>query len=580
MNAVSAPPRISDETWCRNTAEIVDVDFLSEIDPSTLVLQDADGLLVLQRREPLVAAYLGLQYSNASFLLGPSQAASQKTMRLAAQPHTVRRRFRIVPLALLRRAIFQRAAPLLTRTAVYGLFDTRPQFSARITATTAQAVLFTATGLGLLWLILFFPGTALDGLRVVATLAFFGCTMLRILAACQGNARQRALPPPPDGEMPVYSVLVALRNEAALVPQLLTALSRISWPRDRLEIKLICEADDDATIAAIRAHVLRDSVEVIEVPPSAPRTKPKALRYALQATTGEYVVLYDAEDIPHPDQLHEAWRRFSAAGPELACLQAPLDISNGRASWIAEIFAFEYAGLFRCLLPWLADRRTILPLGGTSNHFRRTALDDVGAWDPHNVTEDADLGIRLARFGYRCDLLAKPTREEAPESFAVWRPQRTRWSKGWLQTWLVHMRNPVQLARDLGPGSFVLTQILLLGIVFSALVYPILVFTSVWAISAIVTGEAVSSREYFLLCLDLFNIICSFGAFIAIGAIGQAPLERKVSIRILCGLPVYWLMMSAAAWLAVFEIWWRPFHWHKTPHKPGRTLIRTERAAS
>jgi cellulose synthase/poly-beta-1,6-N-acetylglucosamine synthase-like glycosyltransferase len=233
-------------------------------------------------------------------------------------------------------------------------------------------------------------------------------------------------------DFPVYSVLVALYKEVDVVPDLLVGLTQLRWPASKLEIKLVCEEDDPETIRAIKAHPLGSRVEVIVVPDTLPRTKPKALSYALPLTSGEFVVLYDAEDRPHPMQLLEAWHRFRDAGPDLACLQAPLQISNRGAGVIANMFGVEYAALFRRLLPWLAENRLMFPLGGTSNHFRRSALDEVGGWDPYNVTEDADLGLRLARFGYRADTISCPTLEDAPEDFRSWRLQRMRWFKGWM----------------------------------------------------------------------------------------------------------------------------------------------------
>lgn len=250
-------------------------------------------------------------------------------------------------------------------------------------------------------------------------------------AVWRPKVRQAEISLPLSPDLPVYSVLVALYKEAEVVPDLLVGLGLLAWPRSKLEIKLVCEQDDAETIAAINVHPLRSFVEVILVPPSLPRTKPKALAYALRLSRGELIVLYDAEDRPHPMQLAEAWQRFQTAGRDLACLQAPLEIANRQENIIANMFGFEYAALFRGLLPWLADNRITLPLGGTSNHFCRDVLEEIGGWDPYNVTEDADVGLRLARHGYRCETLSCPTREQAPADFASWHRQRVRWFKGW-----------------------------------------------------------------------------------------------------------------------------------------------------
>jgi cellulose synthase/poly-beta-1,6-N-acetylglucosamine synthase-like glycosyltransferase len=258
--------------------------------------------------------------------------------------------------------------------------------------------------------------------------------VLRLLAWVEaGRLRPRPLPPADPARQPVYSVLVALYREKEMVPQLLAALGRLQWPRARLEIKLVCEADDDETLAALRGYRLPPTMEIVLVPSALPRTKPKALAYALPLCSGEFVTLYDAEDRPDPLQLVEAWQRFCEEPPEVACLQAPLAVANGGASALSTMFSFEYAALFRGLLPWLARRRLALPLGGTSNHFRRAALDEVGGWDAYNVTEDAELGVRLARYGYRTGVITRPTWEDAPETLAVWLPQRIRWFKGWMR---------------------------------------------------------------------------------------------------------------------------------------------------
>jgi cellulose synthase/poly-beta-1,6-N-acetylglucosamine synthase-like glycosyltransferase len=256
------------------------------------------------------------------------------------------------------------------------------------------------------------------------------------LALCR-RYRLASFSPPrlesiPADTLPFYSVLVALHREATVVPQLVEALRRIDWPKSKLEVKLVCEADDRQTLDAIAAKRLPPHFEVVHVPPSLPRTKPKALNFAVPLIKGDFVVLYDAEDRPHPLQLREAWLRFKHGAKTLACVQAPLEISNGTKGVIPLLFAFEYAALFRGLLPWLSGRRMILPLGGTSNHFRVSALKAVGCWDPHNVTEDADLGMRLVRFGYSSETISLPTLEDAPEAWSIWLPQRTRWFKGWM----------------------------------------------------------------------------------------------------------------------------------------------------
>jgi cellulose synthase/poly-beta-1,6-N-acetylglucosamine synthase-like glycosyltransferase len=264
--------------------------------------------------------------------------------------------------------------------------------------------------------------------------------------------------------------------------------------------------------------------------------------------------------------LVEAWRKFRSAPPDLACVQAPLEISHRDGGLVSQMFAFEYATLFRGLLPWLSARRLILPLGGTSNHFRRAVLEEVGGWDPFNVTEDADLGVRLARFGYRTETITCPTNETAPEGFTVWLPQRTRWFKGWMQTWLVHMRDPMRLMRDLGPGSFLTTQILFAGMVTSALAHPFLVISGLVLVVDLGLARPMLVWKVGLLGVDLVNIACGYLSFLLLGWHTLAKVERKAFWKIVVFTPVYWMMMSLAAWRAVWQLCRRPHLWEKTPH--------------
>jgi len=264
-----------------------------------------------------------------------------------------------------------------------------------------------------------------------------------------------------DGPLPLYTVLVPLYREAAVVPHLLRALERIDYPRGRLEVLLIVESVDRETQDALAEAVLASHMRILVVPDGQPRTKPRALQYALQFAHGDYVVVYDAEDVPEPDQLRRALAALQAAPDRLGCLQAQLNIYNSRTSWLTRgimaqtpglcaiipltrQFTIEYTALFDAILPTLEHLELPVPLGGTSNHFPRAVLDGVGGWDPYNVTEDADLGIRLARAGWHVGVLRSTTWEEAPPTFAVWRGQRTRWLKGWMQNFDPYEKLPFQ----------------------------------------------------------------------------------------------------------------------------------------
>lgn len=425
---------VAEADFYRAAAEELGVAFEPEPDPESLIMRQTDCLALLRRGGLRMTAMMrdggGLVH-----LVAPDADGWLRLQRLCGERPDLRRRIRIVAPSALRQAVLFQSRETLTQLAVTGFYEERPEYSARYVLSAHQAFALGLFATIVPTITLLSPKGAWVGLHVLLSLFFFVCAILRAAAAFWRPSPPTCLPAPTAShDFPVYSVLVALYKEVDVVPELLVGLSRICWPASKLEIKLVCEEDDHETIRAIRAHPLSSRVEVIVVPDMLPRTKPKALSYALPLTSGEFVVLYDAEDRPHPMQLLEAWQRFRQAGPDLACLQAPLQIANRAAGFIPNMFGVEYAALFRRLLPWLAANRFMFPLGGTSNHFRRAALEEVGGWDPYNVTEDADLGLRLARFGYRAETISCPTLEDAPEDFRSWRLQRMRWFKGWMQT--------------------------------------------------------------------------------------------------------------------------------------------------
>src|SRR5207244_1551522 len=265
-----------------------------------------------------------------------------------------------------------------------------------------------------------------------------------------------------------------------------------------------------------------------------PQTKPKALNYALQFARGELVTVFDAEDLPDSFELRLAAEHFAIAPDNCACLQARLLFHNDRENWLTRQFAIEYACHFELLLPMLASLNMPVPLGGTSNHFRTGILRALGAWDPHNVTEDADLGLRLARAGYLTGMIDAATFEEANCELGNWITQRSRWLKGWLQTWLVHMRNPRKLWRELGFRGFLIVQATMLGVIFSALVHP---FFTTWVAISIVRGRFLATDHGF------FSILA--------GGIGLAVLVCGYLVGVATGVAASRRVYGSSFWFAV-----------------------------
>lgn len=476
-----------------------------------------------------------------------------------------RRRFCVVPVRKLRQALSIAMSEQLGTQARERLWRRWPGASGRLELSLASRLLFA---LGL---------TAVLSFAIAAPLVYepvFMPMVWLLLVLPAGLRLVAAITPAPeseldfelldDAELPIYSVLVPLRDEANMVPQLARALARIDYPAAKLEVLFVVEQRSADTIEAVR-RVLGDArFDLIVVPDSEPRTKPKAMNFALPLVRGAYVAIYDAEDVPDPQQLRLAASRF-LLHPEFDCLQAELVVENARENWLTALFAGEYAGQFGLMLPLLARLKLPMPLGGTSNHFRVAALREVGGWDAYNVTEDADLGVRLSRLRYRTGTIASRTHEEAPVTIRAWLAQRTRWMKGWMQTFIVHNRQPRLFLEDIGWRGFLGFQIYVGSMILSAPLHC--GFLAALLLRQFLPGEAP---------LDMWDLLGSI--IVVIGYGGPAALvvaglvrldeERLLPAQLL--LPLYWVLHSAAALLALRELLTRPYFWAKTTHGKSR----------
>ncbi|MFD1197875.1 glycosyltransferase family 2 protein [Brucella gallinifaecis] len=566
-------PAVSETLLFQAIADYLELSFTEEILPSRIFVSGEETLSILaEAREVMVLGQDGA----SQLYLAPSEQRIGRLAEHLRQSPQLRSRIRICTPSLLRKILQQRHQ----RELISRAHSMTPQFfSASRVLNTPQAFMIAMGLYAFVVCIVNWPTKTMLMLHACVTLFFFGCVLIRLFAAASSRRLQltkiRAYN---KSDMPVYSVLVPLYREQAVVGQLVAALDQLNWPRSKLDIKLVCEKDDFDTIAALRSRKLPRNFELVLVPSGGPRTKPKALNYALQFTRGEFVAIFDAEDRPHPDQLLEAWQKFERDGMALACVQAPLIIGNFRENLLTRMFAFEYATLFRGLLPWLASQGLVIPLGGTSNHFRRSSLDEVGGWDAYNVTEDADLGLRLARFGYRVDVISRGTIEDAPSDYSVWNKQRTRWIKGWMQTWLVHGRNPYAASRELGWWRFTINQIYMLGIIGSALLHIFMLMTIALLLASMMFAP-LTTDNLWLLRIDALNILLAYLSFYVLGLKTMEPTELGGYFYILA-IPVYWVLISVSAWRALWQLVRRPHLWEKTPHQPSLFYVPEEESVS
>lgn len=428
------------------------------------------------------------------------------------------------------------------------------------------ALTFAALAATLLLAALAAPQAMLLAAFALALLALLANTALKIAAALAAlHSPPRPEPAPlPDTDLPRISLLIALFRESDIAARLIRRLERLDYPRDRLEVLLLVEDDDTPTRDALVAATLPAWMRVIPVPAGTIRTKPRALNLALDAAQGDIIGVYDAEDAPEPDQLRTVAAAFAAAPAQVACLQAALDFYNPRRNWLSRCFTLEYAQWFRLILPGLERLRLPLPLGGTSVFFRRAPLAALGGWDAHNVTEDADLGIRLARHGLTTRMIPSTTHEEANCRALPWVRQRSRWIKGYLMTWLVHMQSPRRLLRDLGPRGFAGFQILFLGTLAQTLLGPLLL--SLWSVplgfghpvQALLPAGALLSLGLLLLTVEAVSTLLLLAALRRSG--------QPVSPLWIPTLHAYFPLGTLAAAKALAEVVTRPFYWDKTCH--------------
>ena len=378
-----------------------------------------------------------------------------------------------------------------------------------------------------------------------------------------------------DRFLPLYTILVPLYKETEVLPRLVQAIERLDYPKPKLDVKLLLEEDDTETIEFARAANLPAHFKIVVVPKGLPKGKPKACNYGLIYARGDFVVIFDAEDLPERDQLKKAVVAFNKADDRVACIQAKLNYFNRDQNLLTRWFTTEYSMWFDLFLPGLDASHAPIPLGGTSNHFRAHRLRELGAWDPYNVTEDADLGIRLFKAGLKTAVIDSTTYEEANSEIYNWIRQRSRWVKGYIQTYLVHMRNPLLLLRQLGLKDFFSFQMVVGGTFFGFLMNPVFwVLTAGWFMFH--WGWI---REVFpplLFYMGAFNLYIGNFAFTYLNVAGCLRRRYYDMVKYALMTPIYWALMSVAAWKGFLQLFYAPSYWEKTKHGLYKGEIVTE----
>jgi glycosyltransferase XagB len=371
-----------------------------------------------------------------------------------------------------------------------------------------------------------------------------------------------------DKDLPKYSVLCPLYKEKEILPQFIEAMENMDYPQKKLQVLLLLEENDKETIDAARNMGLSKKFEIIVVPHSVPKTKPKALNYGMDFVKGEYVVIFDAEDIPDRDQIKKAVLAFFKSSSKVVCIQAKLNFYNSKQNLLTRLFTLEYSLWFDLVLSGLYSIKGTIPLGGTSNHFKTSEINRLGRWDPFNVTEDADLGIRIAQKGYKTAVMNSYTFEEANSDLNNWFKQRSRWIKGYIQTYFVHMRKPWKFFKNATFIEFLTFQLILGGKTLSLFANPLMWLTTLaYFIFNQQVGPAIQSVfPPVIFYIAFFSALVGNFIYVYYYMIGAAKRNAWNLVPYAILVPFYWLAMSISAFFALWEFIFRLHYWQKTKH--------------
>jgi cellulose synthase/poly-beta-1,6-N-acetylglucosamine synthase-like glycosyltransferase len=448
----------------------------------------------------------------------------------------------------------------------------RPEMSACVPMTRTQKILMYATLLLAVAGSIVSPWHMARGFVFCSTVFYLVFTLYKLMLVrmsvvsdSQIHISKKEIASVIDDDLPIYSVLVPMYLEPESLAQIVESLDKMDDPADKKDVQFLLEEDDEETLKEAELVSMPQGFSVTVVPESHPRTKPKACNFGLELAKGEYLVVYDAEDRPEPDQLKKAVLAFRQVAENVVCLQSKLNFYNPRQNLLTRWFTAEYSAWFDLSLPGLSAIGAVMPLGGTSNHFVTSVLKEMMGWDAYNVTEDCDLGVRIHRMGYRTRMLDSSTWEEACSSFPYWIKQRTRWLKGYIQTYLVHMRHPVLLLRELGVWNFLNFQLLIAGIIISFLINPIFwTLALLWFFLRLEILVTLFPGVVFAMgavCLFAGNFVFAYTCALGCYKRGYYDLVKYAVLS-----PIYWLFMSYSGWRAFLQFFTNPFYWEKTKH--------------
>jgi len=459
----------------------------------------------------------------------------------------------------------------LGRKTIFGLYHRKPEESAFVRMNKPQILITILAVIGITAGLYFYTDYFLLGLFALIQTFYLISIAYKLIISLAGVRHKffnqyKEPGPDKDTEYPVYTVLVPLFHEPEQVlASIIKAIKNLDYPQNKLDVIFLFEKNDKHTINLAKRLGPPSSWRFFYVPNGTPTTKPKACNYGLYFARGKYLVIYDAEDIPEPDQLKKALAAFNNSPEEYATFQAFLNYYNRNENFLTRMFTLEYTYWFDYMLSGLFRFKLPIPLGGTSNHFKVDVLRKISGWDPFNVTEDADLGVRMAAEKKKVGVINSTTYEEANSSVGNWIRQRSRWIKGYMQTSLVYNRSPIKLIRTLGFTRWASFQMIVTGTPFTFLINPIMWLTFLaWIIAR--NWIIFPDIPYIIVLMGTISLIAGNIAMILLNF--AAAFSRKYYSLLPFSLlnPLYWILHSIAAYKALWQLMVRPFYWEKTNH--------------
>lgn len=406
----------------------------------------------------------------------------------------------------------------------------------------------------LVCLVILAPNLVAISLYIILNILYLLSQIFKIFLVIIGNKtihKNKHFIEPLD--LPSYTILLPLYKEDKVIKKLIKSLVAIDYPTNLLEIKMLIEEDDYKSLNTLKLIDLPKHFEIIKIPTIGPRTKPKACNYGLKFAKGKYIVVFDAEDHPNPKQLKQVVAQYANSSPEVICIQAKLNYYNRHENQLTKLFSIEYSLLYDYILVGLEKLGMPIPLGGTSNHFITKKLKEIGGWDAFNVTEDADLGIRLYNHGYRCSLINSTTLEESPIHISSWLKQRSRWIKGHILTSMLHSK---QLYNKFNPKQ-------ILGLYFHLYLPNItyILLPIYLSIRLFTTEKPIFTYLLYInICLGI--IIPTVCCILVI----KRKQWKNMKLSILL-FPFYYFLFPIASIKSCWEVLTKPFHWDKTNHR-------------